>query len=93
MGSAIMSANILIHADLVNTFPNKKECPEYWFCISPAWRPTEVHIRIYASFVYSLSAYTIHVLCTEMEVTEIILEKVSRFCQLLSHSRGFLSSL
>jgi hypothetical protein len=26
---------------LVNTFPNKKECPEYCFCISPVWRPTE----------------------------------------------------
>jgi hypothetical protein len=29
----------------------------------------------------------------EMEVTEIILAKVSRLCQLSSHSRGFLSRL
>jgi len=29
----------------------------------------------------------------EMEVTEIILAKVSRLCQLSSHSHGFLSSL
>ncbi len=29
----------------------------------------------------------------EMEVTEILLGKVSRFCQLSSHSRGFLSRL
>jgi hypothetical protein len=29
----------------------------------------------------------------EMEVTEIVLAKVSRLCQLLSHSRGFLSRL
>ncbi len=29
----------------------------------------------------------------EMEVEEIILAKVSRLCQLLSHSRGFLSKL
>jgi hypothetical protein len=28
-----------------------------------------------------------------MEVTEIILVKVSRLCQLSSHSHGFLSSL
>ncbi len=30
--------------------------------------------------------------CLEMEVTEIILAKVLRLCQLSSHSRGFLSS-
>jgi hypothetical protein len=29
--------------------------------------------------------------CTEMEVTEIILAKVLRLCQLSSHSHGFLS--
>jgi hypothetical protein len=31
--------------------------------------------------------------CTEMEVTEIIVAKVSRLCKLWSHSRGFLSWL
>ncbi len=30
---------------------------------------------------------------SETEVTEIILAKVARHCQLLSHSRGFLSRL